>query len=278
VLGSAIEVSPGQFEFTDLAAANSPQRFYSLRWGPPAPAGMVQIPAGSFTMGSPTNEVGRVADEDPQTQVTFSWGFFLGRHEVTQGEYQSVMLSNPSYFTPTRRYSADTNRPVEWVSWNDATNYCARLTARELAAGRLLAGWAYRLPTEAEWEYASRAGSTNRFSYGDDPAYALLGNYAWYSTNSGGTTHTVGGKQPSPWGLYDMSGNVWEWCQDWYEAYPGGSVTNPQGSPSGSGRVVRGGSWDGVPLHYRSAFRNSVVPAGFNQSLGFRVVLAPTQP
>ena len=232
----------------------------------------VWLPAGQFVMGSPTNEVDRDVIEGPQTRVTLTRGFFLGRYEVTQGEYLSVIGSNPSSFT------GDTNRPVEMVSWNDATNYCAQLTARERLAGRLPAGWAYRLPTEAEWEYASRAGSTNRFSYGEDPGYAQLGNYAWYGANSGDTTHAVGGKLPNRWGLYDMSGNVWEWCSDWYGNYTGGSVTDPQGSGSGSYRVVRGGSWNSLGGHCRSAYRHSSIPSGRYGNFGFRVVLAPGQP
>jgi formylglycine-generating enzyme required for sulfatase activity len=239
-------------------------------WPTPGPR-FVWLPWGIFTMGSPTNEVDRYANEGPQTQVTLTRGFFLGRYEVTQGEYLAVMGSNPSYFT------GDTNRPVERVSWHDATNYCARLTAQERLAGRLPAGWAYRLPTEAEWEYACRAGTTNRFYYGDDPGYTQLANYAWYSANSGSTTHPVGGKLPNRWGLYDMAGNVWEWCSDWYGAYPGGSVTDPQGPASGSNRVVRGGSWSFNAFHCRSASRYGD-PASRGFDIGFRVVLAPGQP
>ena len=167
---------------------------------------------------------------------------------------------------------------MEWVSWYDATNYCARLAARELVAGRLPAGWAYRLPTEAEWEYASRAGSTNRFSYGEDPGYAQLANYAWSDVNSGGTTHAVGGKQSNRWGLYDMSGNVWEWCSDWLGNYPGGSVTDPQGSGSGSARVFRGGGWGSGGRYCRSGSRDSYIPSSRYDAVGFRVVLAPGQP
>jgi formylglycine-generating enzyme required for sulfatase activity len=152
-------------------------------------------------MGSPDSEQDRERDEGPQTLVTLTRGFWMGRYEVTQGEYLAVMESNPSYFT------GDTNRPVENVSWNDATNYCAKLTVRERAAGRLPAGWEYRLPTEAQWEYACRAGSTNRFHYGDDPGYTELANYAWYTINTG-STQAVGGKLPNQWGLYDMHGNV----------------------------------------------------------------------
>ncbi len=246
--------------------------FYRVR-GFSAPPKMVWIPPGQFVMGSPVSEVGRSANEGPQTQVTLTRGFFLGRFEVTQGEYLSVIGSNPSGFT------GDTNRPVGRVSWNDATNYCSELTQAERTAGRLPAEWAYRLPTEAEWEYASRAGSTNRSSYGDDPGYTQLGNYAWYDANSGGTTHPVGGKLPNRWGLYDMTGNIWEWCSDLYGNYLGGSVTDPQGSVSGSYRMHRGGCWDDpTGSHLRSAHRDHSSPTRLNVSIGFRVALSPVQP
>ena len=230
----------------------------------------VWLPAGQFVMGSPTNEVDRSSDEGPQTRVTLTRGFYLGRYEVTQGDYLSVIGSNPSYFT------GDTNRPVEQVSWNDSTNYCAKLTTRERTAGRLPVGWAYRLPTEAEWEYACRAGSTNRFYYGDDPGYTQFGSYGWYNANGGKATQTVGVKQPNRWGLYDMSGNVWEWCSDWLGAYPGGDLTDPQGAVSGSYRVLRGGSWYHNAYHCRSAQRGTGSPLQTSY-FGFRLVLAPDQ-
>jgi len=250
------------------------RRFYqAVRLGPggwPTPGlRFVWLPGGQFLMGSPADEVDRQADEGPQTLVTLTQGFFLGRYEVTQGEYLSVIGSNPSYFT------GDTNRPVEQVSWQDATNYCAHLTAQQLAAGRLPSGWAYRLPTEAEWEYACRAGSTTRFYYGNDPGYTQLSNYCWYEVDSSGTSHEDGEKQPNAWGLYDMSGNVWEYCADWYGSYAGGSVTDPKGPPTGTCRVCRGGSWDYIALRCRSAFRNSwTTPTYSDSHMGFRVVLA----
>ena len=265
-------------EWYDLISPPGVWRFYRAvltgAGGRPTPGPrFVWLPAGKFTMGSPTNEVDRFTDEGPQTQVTLTWGFYFGRYEVTQGEFLSVIGSNPSYFP------GDTNRPVEQVTWFDATNYCAQLTVREQTAGRLSAGWAYRLPTEAEWEYASRAGSTNRFSYGNDPGYTQLANHAWYNMNTGATSHAVGGKLPNQWGLYDMSGNVWEWCSDWFGAYPGGSVVNPQGSVSGSARVFRGGSWDYSADYCRSARRayHCWDPAYRNYGLGFRLVLAPVR-
>ena len=224
---------------------------------------------GTFIMGSPPTEQDRAGDEGPQMAVTLTKGFWMSRHEVTQGEYQAVTGRYPSAFT------GDLNRPVEQVNWIDATNYCARLTAQERAAGRLPAGWAYRLPTEAEWEYAARAGTTTRFSYGDDPGYSQLSNYAWYSSNSATSTQPVGGKQPNPWGLYDVSGNVWEWCLDWYRTYPGGSATDPVGPGSGSNRVLRGGGWWNNGQVCRSAHRRgNRTPDARGNGIGFRAVLA----
>ena len=233
---------------------------------------MVFISPGTFTLGSPTNEVDRYDDEGPQTTVTFSQGLYIGAHPVTQQEYQSVTGSNPSAFT------GDLSRPVEHVSWLDASNYCRLLTQCDLASGQIQAPYHYRLPTEAEWEYACRAGTTNRFYYGDDPGYAHLSLQAWYAANSGSQTHPVGQKPPNPWGLYDMCGNVWEWCQDWYAtSYPGGTETNPPGPATGPGRVLRGGSWIDGGWSCRSACRIFDDPAAnFYDNYGFRVVLAPT--
>lgn len=177
------------------------------------------IPAGTFTMG----------DDNDAPEVTLSKSFSLGIHEVTQSQYERVMGNNPSGFKGA-------NNPVEQVSWEDAVEFCRKLSElpAEKAAGRV-----YRLPTEAEWEYACRAGTTTKYSFGDDDSE--LGNYAWFKGNSGNTSHPVGGKKPNAWGLYDMHGNVWEWCQDWYGDYPSGTVTDPMGATSGSYRVNRGG-------------------------------------
>jgi formylglycine-generating enzyme required for sulfatase activity len=235
--------------------------------------GFVWIPAGTFTMGSLASEQDRDSDEGPQTVVTITRGFWLGRYEVTQGDYAAVMAANPSHF------QGDWDRPVERVNWKDATNYCGNLTAAERAAGRLPAGYVYRLPTEAEWEYACRAGTTTRFSYGHDLNYSQLGNYAWYASNSGSTTHAVGLKPPNAWGLYDMAGNVSEWCLDWYGGYLGGSVIDPTGAASGSDRVIRGGCWYSDGRDCRSANRGNYAPDGqLNSGIGFRAVLAPGQP
>ena len=256
----------------DTISLPNVQRYYrAIAQGgsrPLAPAGFVWLPGGRFMMGSPDTEQDRQSNEGPQTEVTLARGFYLCQHEVTQGEYLDVVGSNPSYFT------GNTNRPVENVTWFEATNYCALLTAGEHGAGRIPTNWVYRLPTEAEWEFACRAGTTNRFYYGDDPGYTLLGEYAWYSGNSGSTTHAVGQKRPNRWGLYDMHGNVWEWCLDWYGAYPGGSVTDPTGPPTGSYRVTRAGGWDlNVASYCRSAFRYGSYPGYRSYNLGFRVAL-----
>jgi len=265
-----LPVSP--YLWADKSAPATGQRFYRAVVFP-APTNLVFTPPGTFRMGSPANEVDRSSDEGPQTAVTISRGFWMGKYEVTQGEYLAVMGSNPSYFT------GDSNRPVERVNWFDATNYCGALTQRERAAGRIATNSVYRLPTEAEWEYACRAGTSDRrFSYGDDPGYTSLGNYAWYSDNSGGTTHPVGGKLPNPWGLYDMHGNVWEWCQDWAGPYLGGIAVDPQGAATGFRRVFRGGDWYDYARYCRSACRNDVYPNDRLIYIGFRVLLAPGQP
>jgi len=222
-------------------------------------------------MGSPDSEVGRQVDEGPQTKVTLTRGFWIGKYEVTQGEYLSVMNTNPSVFP------IDPGNPVSRVSWIDATNYCWMLTQRELAAGRISPGSRYRLPTEAEWECAARAGTSTRFSYGDDPGYTSLTDHAWYASNSGLTAHPVGQKLPNPWGLYDMEGNVVEWCQDWAGSLPGGIQIDPTGSASSSSgrKVVRGGAFDNTEQSSRSASRLlfSAFPPLTDTDLGFRVVL-----
>jgi formylglycine-generating enzyme required for sulfatase activity len=251
------------------AATNKGCRLY--RVAAMTPTNLVFIPSGSFTMGSPTNEVGRFSDEGPQTTVTIGQGFWIAKNLVTQQEYQSVMGSNPSFYT------GDPALPVEQVSWMDATNYCAQRTVQDRVAGRIPAGCFYRLPTEAEWEYACRAGTTTRFSYGDDPGYTNLANHAWYSVNST-STHVVGQKPANAWGLFDMHGNVLEWCQDWYDAYPGGTVTDPQGPATGDYRVLRGGSWAVPASLCRSACRFDDDSAAAYNEYGFRVVLVASGP
>jgi formylglycine-generating enzyme required for sulfatase activity len=269
-----LQLPASRYLWVDTSATATARRYYRAVESP-APTNMVFIPPGTFTMGSSTNEVDRLNSEGPPTAVTISRGFWMGKYEVTQGEYRALMPSNPS------RFKGDLNRPVEQVSWLNATNYCAKLTQRELAAGRIAPGSVYRLPTEAEWEYACRGWTSTRFHYGDDPGYTNLATYAWYSDNSGGTTHPVGQKLPNQWGLHDMHGNVWEWCQDWWSYnLPGGIALDPQGPGAGSGHVIRGGDW-GVwgrsPTFCRSASRDDY-PDYFDGDFGFRVVLAPARP
>jgi formylglycine-generating enzyme required for sulfatase activity len=253
---------------TSRPAAGHDRRMYRAHLQP-TPTNMVFIPANTFLMGSPVTESNRNTNEGPQTLVTLSRGFWIGRYEVTQGEYLAVTGTNPSEFP------GDLNRPISSVSWTDATNYCSLLTERELAAGRISAGSRYRLPTEAEWEYAARAGTATRYSFGDDPENTELERYAWTARNAGFTVHPVGEKLPNPWGLYDTYGNVWEWTQDWLGPLSGGAVTDPQGpetNPIGW-KVTRGGSFD--QGDYRSATRYFYGnhPALKDWNLGFRVVL-----
>jgi formylglycine-generating enzyme required for sulfatase activity len=237
-------------------------------------------------MGSPTNEVDRNPNEGPQTVVTITRGFWMAKYEVTQGDYLAVVGNNPSYFNGDRsgspwfdqNFGTNLNLPVEQVSWDDSTNYCARLTAQERAAGRISTNFTYRLPTEAEWEYACRAGTTTRFYYGDDPGYTNLASYAWYGANSHNLSQPVGQLLPNAWGLYDMAGNVWEWCQDSYGVYAGGSLTDPLGPSSGTFRVWRGGSWSYSGQYCRSARRMNHLPTFTYDSLGFRAVLVARPP
>ena len=222
---------------------------------------LLWIKPGTFVMGSPPEEAGRNQAEGPQTRVTFTQGYWLGKTPVTQAQYEAFIGSNPSNFT-----AAGPNAPVERVSWLDAMEFCEKLNAREQAAGRLPEGYAYTLPTEAQWEYACRAGTTG--SYAGNPEAM-----AWHKGNSNETTHPVGEKTPNAWGLYDMSGNVLQWCFDWYGDYPGGAVTDPTGPASGHFRMARGGSWR-VEI-FRSASRAGGSSARRDYTLGFRLALAP---
>ena len=212
----------------------------------------VLVPAGEFQLGSTSPEAG--SDERPVTQVRISAAFWIGKHEVTRGQWEAVMGSNPSYFD-----ECGSDCPVERVSWDDVQEFVQKLNERE-------GGERYRLPTEAEWEYAARAGTTG------DRYAAILDLIAWYSGNSGNRTHLVGQKAPNAFGLHDMLGNVWEWVQDWYGGYPGGSVTDPRGPGSGSDRVIRGGSWLYGARYCRASFRYYNTPGGRTGGLGFRLL------
>ncbi len=262
-----LQLPASPYLWADKSAPATGQRFYRTAEFR-APTNMVFIPPGTFRMGSPTNEVDRDVKEGPQTAVTISRGFWMGKYEVTQREYQALMGSNPSQF------KGDPNRPVEWVTWGDAKAYCAAFTDQERVAGRIGTNLVYRLPTEAEWEYACRAWTSTRFSHGDDPGYTNLTNYGWYADNCGGTTHPVGQKLPNAWGLYDMHGNVWEWCQDSLGGYAGGIALDPLGPSTASYGAFRGGFYADFARYSRSASRG----IGGGGGIGFRVVLAPGQP
>jgi formylglycine-generating enzyme required for sulfatase activity len=210
----------------------------------------VSIPPGSFSMGSPDSEKDGYGDEGPVRSVEITRAFYMGRYEVTQDQYMAVMGRNPSKFSGG-------NLPVETVSWEEAVAFCEKIGGR--------------LPTEAEWEYACRAGSETQFCYGDDPNYAQLGEYAWYPGNSGSTTHAIGQKKPNSFGLYDMHGNVYEWCSDWFAAYANEQTVDPVGPPSGQSRVCRGGGWRRFARYCRSAARNHSSPGSGGGLIGFRV-------
>ena len=269
------------------------------KWYPVPIITMVSIPAGTFTMGSPTSEPNRGSDEN-QHQVTLS-AFSMGKYEVTQEQYQAVMGTNPSYYTSNADPGeVQGKRPVETVSWYDAIVFCNKLSMQEgltpayringstdpafwgivptssdatwNAAAIVAGSTGYRLPTEAQWEYACRAGSTTAW-YTGSAENAALQAAAWYSINSNSKTHEVGKKTSNAWGLYDMMGNVFEWCWDWYGTYPSGAQTNPTGASSGTYRVIRGGLWYASASYLRSAYRvNSLPYIRFSYYYSFRLV------
>jgi len=214
---------------------------------------MIYVDGGTFTMGATPEQGSNAYDEKPAHQVTLS-SFSIGRYEVSQEEWEAVMGSNPSKFKGSKL-------PVEQVTWNDCQTFIHKLNQ--------LTGKQFRLPTEAEWEYAARGGNKSRgykYAGGND-----LGSVAWYNGNSGGKTHDGGQKQPNELGLYDMVGNVWEWCQDWYGKYSSSSQTNPNGSSSGSFRVTRGGGWGDDAGYCRVSFRGGDTPGNRYYYLGLRL-------
>jgi formylglycine-generating enzyme required for sulfatase activity len=217
------------------------------------------LPAGTFTMGRPGGDT----DETPY-QVTLTKPFYMGVHEVTNAQWKRVMGSVRS------TWKGD-DHPVEQVSWQDAGEFCRKLSAlpEERSAGRV-----YRLPTEAEWEYACRAGTNTNYSFGDDTS--RLGEHGWHDGNAGSQTRPVGQKKANAWGLHDMHGNVWELCGDFYGVYPEGVSTDPQGPSGGSDRVRRGGCWGSAAGICRSTFRGWIDPSYRQNSLGFRLALSPS--
>ena len=227
---------------------------YTLELEAGFPMEFVRIPAGSFVMGSPEDEEGRGSDER-QHEVRISKGFWMGKYEVTQGEWEVLMGANPSWFT-----WCGSRCPVESVSWEDIQEFLRRLNEQESGSG-----YVYRLPTEAEWEYAARAGTTGA-------RHGELDEIAWYEGNSGWTMHPVGQKLANAWGLHDMLGSVVEWTADWYGEYPSGAVTDPQGPETSWGRVYRGGSWGNRAGNVRSANRGGNTPGSSNSNFGFRLV------
>jgi formylglycine-generating enzyme required for sulfatase activity len=240
------------------------------------------IPAGEFMMGSPesTEELVKAFGfphellrwHEHKVQITKP--FYLGVTEVTQEQYEKIMGENPSSFSKAGKNASQvtgidtSNFPVERVTWDDAVEFCKKLSAKE--------GVAYRLPTEAEWEYACRAGSTTRYCFGDDESQS--GEYAWFANNSNRGTHPVGTKKPNAWGLYDMHGNVWEWCSDWYDLnyYLKSPKDDPTGPATGSARVLRGGCWFSDAGSCRSSFRLWFPPSDpIDIAPGFRIARSP---
>ncbi|KPA13875.1 Sulphatase-modifying factor domain protein [Candidatus Magnetomorum sp. HK-1] len=218
------------------------------------------IPAGTFVMGSPSDELGRDGAETQYT-VTLTESFYMQTTEVTQGQWKAVMGNNPSNFD-----SCGLNCPVEYISWDDCQTFIATLNA--------MGEGAYTLPTEAQWEYAARAGSNKAFANGvisNTTTDSNLDIMGWYVSNSNSTPHAVAQKQANAWGLFDMHGNVWEWCNDWHDTYPTGSVTDPGGPSSGTHRVDRGGSWSHNAQYCRSANRGYVTPGNRYSYLGLRL-------
>lgn len=226
---------------------------------------MVLIPAGEFLMGAPESDKDSSGGADPRHRVRITKPFYLGKYEVTQEQWQAVMASNPSSFVGPKN-------PVDQVSWEDCRQFLDSLNAK-FGAGR----GKFQLPSEAQWEYACRAGNSTRYCFGDDESG--LSEYAWYGERSGGHTHPVGEKKANAWGLHDMHGNVWEWCADWYDRayYANAAEEDPTGPPKGTRRVRRGGCWYGPARYCRSAHRYYQDPGHRDDLLGLRVCLVPAE-
>ena len=239
----------------------------SLDLGGGATMKLVLIPSGKFQMGSPKTEAGREADEGPQREVTISKPFYMGVHEITQSQWKVVMGTEPWAGQTYAKFGA--SNAASYISWDDATKFCEALSKK---AGKRVA-----LPTEAQWEYSCRAGSKTAYSFGDDAS--KLGDYAWYNDNAYRKgeeyAHAVGQKKPNAFGLYDMHGNVWEWCHDWYDEkfYANAKDVDPENTTEAKYRVLRGGSWYNYPRSCRAAFRNRLTTDPRDGCYGFRVVV-----
>lgn len=232
---------------------------------------LVWIKAGQFVLGSPETDPDRDVEEGPQTRIELSDGFWMSAYETSQNAYLKVTGENPS------RYNNSLDLPVEQVNWQQAMQFCEKLTRAERQQGRLPEGYIYRLPTEAEWEYAARAGTSGTVYLDYDPydRASVISELAWWADNSNLSSHLPGQKVPNAFGLYDMLGNVWEWCHDYYAPeYPGGSETNWTGPSEGRFRVIRGGGFRSKIKFIRCAHRFRDVPRAINSDLGFRIVLA----
>lgn len=228
-----------------------------------APLTMVWVPASTFNMGTGPGDPGTSPAEQPKHEVELSQGFWIGKYEVTKAQWKAIMNTEPWNEEGQDPYDAPAS-PAQYVNWNDTQSFISALNTAT--------GDSYRLPSEAEWECACRAGTTGRFYWGEDVGNTLIGSYAWWSGNAANYAHDVGGKLPNALGIHDMSGNVWEWCQDWYAGYPSVKATDPTGPESGTQKILRGGSWYSPGADsMRSAQRNAWAPDSLYYDFGFRL-------
>ncbi len=271
-------VLPGWSQDVESLGVNPETGFEGIRVNIPGlpegakPLDMILIQPGTFTMGCPSDERGRHSEEWFSHEVTLTQGFYLGMYEVTQAQWEAVMGSKPTDGHAASIYGVGDDHPVFIVSWNECQTFVEYLNGMGIGV--------FRLPTEAEWEYACRAGTETRFSFGDalecsdSSSYCtLMDEYMWWDGNDNNQSEEVGSKLPNPWGLYDMHGNLSEWCSDWWEDPSSrGPQVDPQGPSSGLGRVIRGGNWAGDASYNRSASRYSDTPYTHSAGFGFRLL------